>query len=117
MKNLLMATAFSAVLLMAGPASAQMYLGAGVGASKTDTKETSWKLYGGYQFNSTWGLELGYTDLGRFRGSDIDSWSLAGTATLPLGERWSLRGKLGAARNHPHFTGATNHTDVLAGLG
>lgn len=116
MKKLLMAAAFSAALI-AGPASAQMYLGAGVGASKTDTSENSWKLYGGYQFNPTWGLEAGYTDLGRYRGSDIESWSLAGTGTLPLGERWSLLGKLGAAANRPHFSGAANHTDLLAGVG
>jgi len=119
MKKLLMAAAFSAAFI-AGPASAQMsqmYLGAGGGEAKTDTRETSWKLYGGFQFNPTWGLELGYNDLGRFRGSDIHSWTLAGTATLPLGERWSLLGKLGAAWNHPKFTGASNHTDLLAGIG
>jgi OOP family OmpA-OmpF porin len=116
MKKLLMAAAFSAALL-AGPASAQMYLGAGVGAAKTDTHENSWKLYGGYQFNPTWGLELGYNDLGRYRGSNIESWSLAGTGTLPLGERWSLLGKLGAAANHPRFSGASNHTDLLVGVG
>ena len=111
-----MAAAFSAALV-AGPASAQMYLGAGLGASKTDTNETSWKLYGGFQFNPTWGLELGYTDLGSYRGSDIESWSLAGTGTLPLGERWSLLGKLGAAWNRPNFAGASNRTDLLVGVG
>ena len=116
MKKLLMAAAFSAALV-AGPAFAQMYLGAGVGASKTDSNETSWKLYGGFQFNPTWGLELGYTDLGRYRGSDIESWSLAGTGTLPLGARWSLFGKLGAASNRPSFAGASNHSDLLVGVG
>ena len=116
MKKLLLAAAFSAALV-AGPASAQMYLGAGVGASKTDTNENSWKLYGGFQFNPTWGLELGYTDLGRYRGSDIESWSLAGTGTLPLGARWSLLGQLGAAANRPNFAGASNHTGLLVGVG
>jgi len=116
MKKLLLAAAFSAAIV-AGPASAQMYLGAGVGASKTDTDENSWKLYGGFQFSPTWGLELGYTDLGRYRGSDIESWSLAGTGTLPLGARWSLLGKLGAAANRPNFAGASNHTGLLVGVG
>src|SRR3989304_10143115 len=116
MKKLLMAAAFSAALV-AGPASAQMYLGAGVGASKTDTSENSWTLYGGFQFNPTWGLELGYTDLGSYRGSDIESWSLAGPGTLPLGARWSLLGKLGAAANRPNFAGASNHTGLLVGVG
>jgi OOP family OmpA-OmpF porin len=116
MKKLLMAAAFSAALV-AGPASAQMYLGTGVGASKTDSSKTSWKLYGGFQFNPTWGVELGYTDLGRYRGSDIQSWSLAGTGTLPLGAGWSLFGKLGATSNRPDFAGASNHSDLLAGVG
>lgn len=116
MKKLLMAAAFS-VAFIAVPASAEMYLGAGVGASKTDTKEDSWKLYAGMQFNPTWGLELGYTDLGRYRGSDVESWTLAGTGTMPLGERWSLLVKLGAASNRSHFSGASNHTDWLVGVG
>ena len=116
MKKLLLAAAFSAAIV-AEPASAQMYLGAGVGASKTDTDENSWKLYGGFQFSPTWGLELGYTDLGRYRGSDIESWSLAGTGTLPLGARWSLLGILGAASNRPNFAGASNHTGLLVGVG
>lgn len=111
-----MAAAFSTIV-MAGSASAQTYLGAGIGEAKTDTRETSWKLYGGYQFNPTWGVELGYTDLRRFRGSDIGSWSLAGTGKLPLSERWSLLGKLGAAWNRPKFPGSSNHTDLLAGIG
>ena len=116
MKKLLMGAAIAAALV-AGSASAQTYLGAGVGASRTDSSETSWKLFGGFQFNPTWGLELAYTDLGRYRGSDIESWSLAGTGTLPLGERWSLLGKLGATSNRASFAGASNHTDLLAGVG
>lgn len=116
MKKILIAGGLLAALI-AGSASAEMYVGAGVGASETDSNETSWKLYGGYQFNPTFGLELGYTDLGKYRGSDIESRSLAGTGTLPIGEKWSLVGKLGASSNRSHFAGATNHTDLLAGVG
>ena len=88
MKKLLMGAAIAAALV-AGSASAQTYLGAGVGASRTDSSETSWKLFGGFQFNPTWGLELAYTDLGRYRGSDIESWSLAGTGRRP----WASAGR------------------------
>jgi len=116
MNKLLMAAAISAAL-MAGPASAELYMGAGAGQVKTDSTKTSWKLYGGLQFNPTWGMELAYTDLGSYRGSNVESWSLAGTATMPLNERWSVLGKLGAAANRPHFAGASNHTDLLAGVG
>lgn len=116
MKKLLMAAAFS-VVFIAVPASAEMYLGAGFGAARTDGHEHSWKLYTGVQFDPTWGLELGYTDLGSYRGSDVESWTLAGTGTMPLGERWALLGKLGAASNRAHFSGASNHTDWLVGVG
>lgn len=116
MKKIFVAVAVSAAFV-AFPASAQLYLGGGLGEAKTDTRETSWKLYGGYQFTPTWGLELGYNDLGKYRGADIESYSLAGTGTIPLNERWSLLGKLGAAENRPDAPGAGNHTDVLLGVG
>lgn len=116
MKKLFVATAVSAALI-AGPAAAEMYVGIGAGASKTNTNENSWKLFGGYQFNPTWGAELAYTDLGSYRSADIEAWSLAGTATLPLAERWALIGKLGATSNRPHFAGSSNHSDLLVGLG
>jgi OOP family OmpA-OmpF porin len=116
MKKLLMAAAVAAALV-AGQASAQMYLGAGAGSSKTDNREDSWKLYGGYQFNPTWGAELGYNDLGQYRGADVESWTLAGTGTMPLNERWSLLGKLGVAMNRPQSAGLSDRTDLLMGLG
>lgn len=116
MKKILIAAMVSAAFA-AFPASAQLYLGAGAGEAKTDTRETSWKLYGGYQFTPTWGLELGYNDLGKYRGADIESWSLAGTGTIPLNERWSLFGKLGATENRPDAAGMGNHTAVLLGVG
>ena len=120
MKKILIAAAVVAALgttLLSGPASAQAYLGAGAGAAKTDHNETSWKLYGGFQFNPTWGAELAYTDLGRYRGSDIQSWSLAGTGTMPIADRWSVIGKLGGTSNRPKFAGGSNHSDVLLGIG
>lgn len=116
MKKLLIATGFIAVFI-AGQVSAEAYVGAGIGASKTDTHETSWKLYGGYQFNPAFGMELGYNDLGSYRGADIESWTLAATGTVPLGTNWSLLGKLGAAWNHPSFSGSSNNKDLLVGVG
>jgi len=116
MKKIVMAAAVAAAFA-ALPASAQMYLGGGLGSAKTDNREDSWKLYGGYQFNPTWGIELGYTDLGQYRGGDIVSYTLAGTGTMPLNERWSLLGKLGAAANRPDAPGTSDRTDVLVGVG
>lgn len=116
MKKAFIATAILAACVSA-PAAAQMYLGAGVGASRTDTDETSYKLYGGYQFNPNWGAELAYNDLGRYRNANIESWTLAGVGTLPLGAQWSLLGKLGLAANRTRFAGTTNYKDLLVGVG
>ena len=57
------------------------YIGAGIasadhdlkaqGAANVDTEgwKASGKLFGGYEFNQTWGVEAGYTD---FRKSDVN---------------------------------------------
>ena len=116
MKRSIVAAAICTTL-MAGTAAAQGYVGGGGGSVKTDNQETSWKLYGGYQFNPTWGLEAAYNDLGRYRGSNLNSWTLAGTASMPFGDKWSLLGKLGAAFNRPRFAGSSNRTDLLLGVG
>ncbi len=116
MKKLIVATALCTGL-MATPAFAQMYMGAGVGSAKTDTNETSYKLFGGFQFNPTWGLEVGYTDLGKYRGANFEAASLAGTGTVAINDSWSLLGKLGATSNRSHLGGSNRHTDVLLGLG
>lgn len=116
MKRLLTAAALCAGFASA-PASAQIYLGLGAGAARTDSHETSWKLYGGYQFSPVWGVELGYNDLGRYRGADIESWTLAGTGTLALNPSWSLLGKLGVAANRARFAGASHEQDLLVGVG
>src|SRR3954447_17920663 len=65
------------------PATAQMsmssaYVGGGFGQSKfkcptglscDDTKDTAFKLFGGYQFNRNIASEVGYTDLGKATGT------------------------------------------------
>jgi OOP family OmpA-OmpF porin len=116
MNKLLIAVALSTSFATT-PAMAGWYIGGGVGRSDTDSSESSWKVYGGHQFNPTWGAELGYTDLGNFRGAEVESWSLAGTATLPMSERWSLLAKLGVARNNAEAFGARQKTSTLAGVG
>lgn len=103
--------------LTAIPASAQFYVGAGAGEAKTDGNETSWKVYGGYQFTPYIGLEVGYNDLGRNQGADVETWTLALTGTMPMNESWSLLGEVGASQNRSHFLDANSHTDLLLGLG
>ncbi len=111
--------------LMAGPAAAQtpekgIYLGGSVGYSQykdvcknllipCDGNDTAWRLFGGYQFNRNWSLELGYADLGESEGAgpipaggNADfKWSsyaldLTGIGSVYLTERLALFGRLGA---------------------
>ncbi len=116
MKKLLMLAAISSALV-AVPASAQFYVGAGAGAARTDSNETSWKAYAGYQFTPIVGMEVGYNDLGQNRGARVETWTLALTGTLPLNEQWSLLAEVGASQNRSHFLEASSKTDLLLGLG
>lgn len=111
-KYLVLAVLASA--LAAGPAVAQMYVGAGVGKPDSGS-DSSWKVYGGYQFSPYWGAELGYIDLGRDNASDASSLALSGTLTIALDERFSLLGKVGV--NRPRSGGNNDDLNVLLGLG
>ncbi len=102
------------------------YVGAAIGESKAkdacdglsgigfvgncDEKDTAWKVFAGYQFNRYWGLELGWTDLGESKASgtvggvpataraEVKGVELTAVGTVPIGERFSLFGKVGAYR-------------------
>jgi OOP family OmpA-OmpF porin len=115
MKKILAAATLSAAL--AAPASARVYLGAGLGIAHIDSSEVSWKILGGYQHNRHWGIEAAYTDLGGYRGSDADSLSLAFTGTLPLDRRWAIIGKAGVASNRTRVARSSDHADALLGIG
>lgn len=83
---------------------------AAVSALTSDQKGSGYKAFVGFPMNSNWAVETGYFDLGRF-GMDATT-SPAGTltgssrikglnldivATLPITDRWSLLGRVGAA--------------------
>lgn len=131
MKKFLAVLIASAAAMSAAQAQTtapRAYVGAGVasadhdfklsGATNVDTEgyKASGKLFGGYEFNQTWGVEAGYTD---FRKSDLNyaigsmnlrgetdghAVYLAAKATLPVNEQFSLYGKLGAARTKSELT-------------
>lgn len=126
------------------PAQAQLadwirgpYLGVGVARADremnmpgaTDTSGNGWKssgkVFGGLQFDDTFGAELGYTD---FRRSTLtytinnapgritargESWYLAGKATAPMNEQFSLYGKLGISHNKWKQSGAGSGTNLF----
>lgn len=94
-----------------GSSDAPFVAGATVAAFSSDNSSTGFKVFGGYQFNRTWGVEASYIDFGSpnfngvvsvggatgsFGGSaDLTAWTLALTGTMPLSQQWDLTGKVG----------------------
>lgn len=108
------------------------------GGEKNSKSGTAYKLYGGYRFTETFGVEAGYARLGRVsqwtsvRGiSTLQNGSgnvfyAAATARLPLGDSFALNGRLGISRGR--ISGGDNwvpanqriagsSTGVMAGFG
>jgi OmpA-OmpF porin, OOP family len=76
-----------------------------------DDRDTMWRAYAGGKFNNAIGAEIGYLDLGKFeRGggkTDAHGADIAFLAGIPLGQNWSIFGKLGTAYLRTNVTGAT----------
>lgn len=111
-----------AVLSTAALAQAQTppgwYAGGSLGQSKAkdadctgfiscDDKDSAWKIFGGYEINRNFAVELGYTNLGEFKASgpgvgtesiESTAWELVGVGQIPIADRFSLYGKLGGYR-------------------
>lgn len=142
MKNKLIFAIIAAAGLMASSAQAQQsYVGVnvgqtehkleidGVGSLKDD--DTAFKIYTGYKYDQTFGIEAGYVHHGEseIRGGGLraaakpQSIYLAGTATLPLANQFSLFGKLGASYNRVKASATgfgsetESRTSLLAGVG
>ena len=109
-----------AAATLALPATAQMsmnaaYIGGSLGQSNfkadcggasCDKKDTSFRLFGGYQFTPNIAAELGYTDLGKLKvdlgplgSGDIGAtaWDLSGVFSWPI-QQFGVFGRLGVAR-------------------
>jgi OOP family OmpA-OmpF porin len=84
----------------------------GIGSvSSCDEKDSAWKFFGGYQFNRNFALEASYSDYGSISASgqsfgvpfsvsgDATAFGIAAVGILPLGDRFSLFGKLGLLRS------------------
>lgn len=95
------------------------YLGDGIRPATPAEQDTDigYRNFGGYRFTRHWGVELGYSDLGRGNGGaepapyvvekfgyQTSAWTLAGTGVLPLGEAFSLQGRLGWSMATPDVT-------------
>lgn len=114
------------------------YVGAGVAASRYNFNvpnavssddhsgtRIAGKLFGGYEFDKTWGVEAGYSDFGGKGYSftqagvpghfDTDSrvFYVAGKATAPVNAQLGVFGKLGVSHNRDDASGS----GAAAGIG
>ena len=94
--------------------------GAAISGISSDESDNSYKLFGGYQLNRNFGVEAGVYDLGKTsfsstapggafnNQSSVRGINLDLVGTLPLTERFSLLGRVGAAygRTRADFSGA-----------
>jgi len=92
-----------------------------------DSRDTAYKLYGGYRLNENFGLEAGYARLGSFseqatlatgavtQEGKASSFYAAATARHALNEQFSLQGRLGVARNKVSGTNLLPAGDSLQG--
>jgi OOP family OmpA-OmpF porin len=83
--------------------------GFAINSTSTNNRSTGGKLFSGYQFTPNFALEGGYFDLGRFNYSGVTTGgtyngdtrarglNLDLVGTLPLSDRFSVLGRIGAA--------------------
>jgi OOP family OmpA-OmpF porin len=103
--------------------------GAGNGAvlQEHEQQDTAYKIFGGYQFNRNFAIEGGYFNLGKFtyrsaapagtlNGTyEVDGLNLDLVGTLPLSERFSVFGRIGAqyANTRDAFSGTGTLTPTM----
>jgi OOP family OmpA-OmpF porin len=120
------ALALSGFGALAQPVETGWYIGASLGQAKADVdcsgtiacddKDSSWKIFGGYQINRNFAVELGYSDLGAVTAStpsfvlfplvipaatltiEAKAWELVAIGSVPLADRFSVFGKAGLYR-------------------
>jgi OmpA-OmpF porin, OOP family len=135
------------------PSYAQWYVGASIGKSDikfdnaaqsdqfldlgftnpstvSNSKDTGYRAFGGYQLHKYIAMEAAYVDLGRFsfrtdvtpRGSlagstRIDGLELSAVGTLPLGERLGVFARIGAfsAETRTSYTGSGSIETLIGG--
>ena len=109
-----------ALLMMAGPAWAQGYVGAAIGQSWLgDFNDTASRVFGGYQFTPNFAMEGGYQDLGSVTASGhaatVTAFDFSFVGSWEMGNRFALLGRVGAYRSSTSGIG-TNLGPVF-GLG
>ena len=118
-----------------GGAFGKAYLDENIDGISIDADSSTYRFFGGYNFTPHFGVEVGYLDLGTFRDNidvagtpvpvsvSADGFTLSGVGTLPIGERFSVLGRLGAYFHDGKTTagGITENipseTNIFVGIG
>ena len=96
------------------------YVGADVGSFDIeDEDDTGMRFVAGYNFNRTFAAEAGYSMLFDKGGVEVTAWEFVGIASMPLGNKFSVFGKLGFAmwEVDAGFFGSEDGTDLTYGVG
>ena len=119
------------------------YAGAGIGSTKVgddisgvDDSDTGFKIFGGYNFNSNWGVEVSYFDFGEASAEagnisasiGVTGLSASAVGRLPVNDMFAVYGKLGFAsydvdldfNNVPGFGSghlSDSDSDLIYGVG
>jgi OOP family OmpA-OmpF porin len=116
-----------------GNAELGFYAGASVGQSKAecgaasgcDDKDTAYRIFGGYKFHPNIAVEGGYAPLGEVSGGgfklESNAWDIVGVGSWPLGNNFSILGKLGFYNAEVKLSGPASGkkttTDLTYGIG
>jgi OOP family OmpA-OmpF porin len=121
-----------------GTSDLGFYAGASVGQSTADCnvsggscddKDTAYRVFGGYKFHPNIAVEGGYSPLGEttasFPGANVtaeaNAWDLVGVGIWPLGNNFSIFGKVGFYNAELKLGGALSGkkttTDLTYGVG
>lgn len=103
------------------------YAGADLGKTRIDGhKETSYGAFAGYNVTKNFAVEAGYRRLGEddshgYKASG-DAWTVSGIASMPVGESFSVFGRLGVSAvegkvRYGDFKDSNTTTRALIGAG
>ena len=146
-KNVLGILGFAAAAAFAVPAAAQDsggYVGLSIGQAtqhdscagvpagvSCDDKDSAWRIFGGYQVNKNFAVELGYANLGEASASgfgitasvEASAFDVVAVGILPFTNEFSAYGKLGfyradlEGRSNVGISADESNTGLTFGLG